>query len=929
MYRLAWSSLTLCCVVWGLGCSALEVEPPRFEDDSGQVPDEDAGFTGPDVEVPPLDAPPTVRITAPKAGDAIPLGTLRIEGTSGDDRGVASVFVKVGPNVPKLAETQDNFRTWWIESPVPQGVVLIEAEARDTAGQRSNPDRVSVTSETLGADTESPTVTILSPPDGSTPLHALVLVQGTAQDDRAVVSMDVLRNGELLKERAVATDDFFATWSRLVPLLPGLENELTFIARDALGNEGRATITLTGRAEVDRDAPSLEVTSPQDQAVINASSLEVRGTASDAVGMREVKVRVGTKPDGASEVVWEDYVTATTEDGFATWQATLAVPSGPFVLEARAIDLNGLATSVTLNLSNLYVSEWTEEVAIPLRLRAPTAAPTLRFELDRNGVNEVIAADVQRDIRVLELDTTNLLTDALNQIKTSCGTLWQQDDPNPRHDCTLTELGRTFARDGRTWQQSPEYAFVRLLTMTPANVVVTGTSIENLQGLANRLNVGGGFRQILAETLGISRTNEIVSTAAVVKALQEKWIASHPAASPGAKLAITLYDAMRDLAPLPERFGPSGSHPGLLDPSFTPRSEVFGPNFKMLLVARSNLRWLDGVDLSGAGNRPQKDYMAVVVDTTGPTFDDVLEFDFNDSTRFDVTGLNSNPRVDLRMRVLENDAFVPSCVEGSNCKANMPNTPYGGNKYVWSKAKYELEHLLAAAAYNQYATRNNYRQRYTILFGVIEAAEVTVGYGSGNPAGWTTFDTFADLGDPPPPQFLWELILEVGQVALHRVGNTTFPEGQADVMFTLRNVNVGLTADQIRTAMRPELQAQRATLSKKLLGDYAKNNGALDFFYQRGADGKPYLFFAAESDPRPQAGYKYAAPGFFADPELTQKLSSKAAGTSGDSVHEKLSLSAGETTVYVKDEAGQTYRLRLVVGDDPTEISVFASRRIP
>src|SRR5690606_19193301 len=112
----------------------------------------------------------------------------------------------------------------------------------------------------------------------------------------------------------------------------------------------------------------------------------------------------------------------------------------------------------------------------------------------------------------------------------------------------------------------------------------------------NALNLGGGFQQILAETLGIERTREIVTTAAVVKALQENWIASHPAASPGAKLSITLYDAMRDLGPLPQRFGPSGSHPGLLDPSFTPHSAVFGPNFRMLLVARSNLRWLDGVD---------------------------------------------------------------------------------------------------------------------------------------------------------------------------------------------------------------------------------------------------------------------------------------------------------------------------------------------
>src|SRR5690606_14030279 len=127
-----------------------------------------------------------------------------------------------------------------------------------------------------------------------------------------------------------------------------------------LGNEGRATITLTGRAEVDRDAPSLQVTAPQDQAVISAPSLEVRGTAGDEVGVREVKVRVGTMPPGSSETVWEEYVAADTEDGFATWQAQLPVPSGAFIVEVRAIDLSGLATSVTLNVVNTYVAEWTE-----------------------------------------------------------------------------------------------------------------------------------------------------------------------------------------------------------------------------------------------------------------------------------------------------------------------------------------------------------------------------------------------------------------------------------------------------------------------------------------------------------------------------------------------------------------------------------------
>ena len=343
---------------------------------------------------------------------------------------------------------------------------------------------------------------------------------------------------------------------------------------------------------------SSTVLTPADSSLVSSAVVSVAGTASDEVGLREVKLRVGTLKDGSTDIVWTDYAVATTDDGFETWHADLSIAPGPLQVEVRAIDLSGLATSVTVKLVNTFQPAWTEEVAIPLRLRTDTGSPTLNFELDREGVNEIIAADVQKDIRVLSLDTTSLLTNSLNQIKTSCGTLWQQDSADPKHDCTTTPLGQTY---GTNWRSTPEYSFVRLLTMTPANVVVDGTSIAGLKNLANTLNIGGGFNQILADSLGISRTSEIVTTPAVVKSLQDYWLSSHPAVLAGAKLPITLYDAMQDLAPLSTKLGPAGGHPGILDPSFTTRSVVFGPNFKMILVANSNLRWLDGIDLSGDG----------------------------------------------------------------------------------------------------------------------------------------------------------------------------------------------------------------------------------------------------------------------------------------------------------------------------------------
>jgi hypothetical protein len=244
---------------------------------------------------------------------------------------------------------------------------------------------------------------------------------------------------------------------------------------------------------------------------------------------------------------------------------------------------------------------------------------------------------------------------------------------------------------------------------------------------------------------------------------------------------------------------------------------------------------------------------------------------------------------------------------------------------VWAQPRHQVETLIAGSAYEQYRTRANVRNEYRWLLGIIKAAEVTVG--RNNPPGWATFSTFLDIGSPPESQYLWELILEVGQVALHNFSGQTLAEGRANVAFTLQDVDVGMSASEIRAAMRPELQRQRHVLSDKLLGDYEENNGAVDFTYRRGADGAPYLYFTAASDPLPDDAYTYEKPGFFADEALTTKLSSTAAGTSGDSAHEKLKLENGETTVYVSDETGSIFRLRCVVGAGD-DIQVFVARKV-
>ncbi len=870
-----------------------------------------AATAGPSGDVAPMDS-------TPDEGAQTETRVL-VRGTASDDAGVASVFVQIGPNAPRAAQTSDGFRTWSYEGDAPPGTYRVQVYAFDRAGRRSETVERLLHAPSSSAGAASPTIEILTPDDGLELPASGVVITGRANDDETVVRVEVERNGERLEERPILTDDFFAGWARTVTLLAGQANVFTFRAYDALGNVGTASITLFGAPEVDRAPPQLAILAPADGATLDAASLELRGSASDRLGVREVKVQLGRDLTGDGVPEFGESVFATTTDAFATFALTLDIPSGPFWLKVKAIDISGVSTTEVLTLENDHIAEWSEERRLPLFLR-PTPDTTVRLELDRAGVDEVIVPSVQAETEILRLNPDALVRNALTQIKNACGTAWRNDAQNPNHDCSLTELGRTFSGGDGTWQSSAEYSMVRILTMTPANVAVAGTSLEGLEGLAGLLSafgLAGDFSDILAETLGIPRTTEIVGTDAVADAIRDGVIAPHPNTGANGELIISLFDAMNDLAPLGARLGPVGEHPGILAAGSSPFSQVFTDEFEMIIVASSNLRWRDGVVLSEG-----KDYIAVVEDATGPSFDDVLEFDFNDPARFDVLGLSPDPVVDLRFVIQENPGFVPACTGNGSCQGNYPASPVG-TQHAWSLPTWDAERIVTTAALDQY--RNRVARPCAFSF-IACLARINVGQG-GAPPGWTEFNITLNLGSPPQPQFIWEMVSEVAQVALHELPAASIAEGDANVAFTLEDIGVGLTADEIRAAVRPVLQGQASRLSDMLLGDFAANNGRVDFFYARDTDGTPTLFFAAPSDPRPGAPYAYAQPGFFADVERTSRLSQTTLPGSSDTEHEKLRLAVGETVTYLEDEAGDVYRVRFVVGDDATEINAFVARR--
>lgn len=923
-------TLALVSVVAPLGVACVEVIPLE----RAEVPDAGVLDAHADVQADGVDdvegsadpVGPAVEIVAPADGTRLNTATVRIEGVAHDDSGLATIAVQVASNAPVLADSNDGYRTWWADVPVARGPFEVRAWGYDVNGLRStDEDAILLQGPSITSDDGAPHIEIIEPADASLALQPLVLVRGTTEDDGGVVRIDVFLNGEPLDERPVETDSFFAEWVRLVPLLPGEANVLEFVAFDRRGAHSTASITVTGRGIDDREPPELRLETPRAGETLTETMLTVRGRAVDEAGIRQVEVRAVRAGDDGEDIA-TNWQPASSFDAFATFEASLELVAGEQTIEVRAVDLSGLSTSVVVAIDVDVIDEYGTERVVRLRLRPDVAQPPVTLRVGRDRIGEVLSEEIQREILMLELDPTDLLTNTMNAIKTACGTAWRNDSASPNHDCSLTELGRTFRGADGTWRTSPEYALVRLLTMTPANVQVAGTSIAGLQELADGsffgITIGGGFGQILADSLGISRTTEITGTEAVVQALREYLIATHPAATPDGRMPVTLHDALNDMRPLGERFGPAGDHPGVVDPAVAAYGQVFEDDSAMVLTASSNLQWIDGVDLLSG-----KEYMAVVVDRIGPTFNDVIEFDFSSDETFRVEGLVERPVTDMRFQVYENDLFVPSCNGSTACTANLPGSPSSPSSY-WAQPRHQLESIIARAAYLQYQGRRSLRC-YINFLGC--QAEVRIGQGS-FPAGWTEFYIILGLGNPPRDQYIWELITEVGQVALHRVPAGTLAEGTADVAFDLKGIEVGITADELQEIVRPYLQAQAASISDLVLGNYRTNNGNLDFYYRRGDDGLPYLYFVAPDDPRPvDDGYPYTRPGFFAEPSLAEasRLSMLDIPGSGDAAHHKLPITPGIVEVFAQDRNLDVWRLRITATDEADELVIRAARRLP
>jgi hypothetical protein len=449
-----------------------------------------------------------------------------------------------------------------------------------------------------------------------------------------------------------------------------------------------------------------------------------------------------------------------------------------------------------------------------------------------------------------------------------------------------------------------------LLLMTPDNADLTGTSLEELIGLSG--SVGIPPARALANLLGVGVTDRFIPPEIVAQVMLRNVVGSHPNArfrrgpideahpdgmypvAPNS-LPLTLIDVVTNFEDMAERFGPVDEHPGFV--STAKGLTVVEDGFAMHTFVNANALPFKGADLGNAS--------VASVNSIGAQIE--TAHDYSDPNWMSIDGLVPDPIVsELTFTVFENGGFIP----GGDSRE-----PVGqGNSPGWDLPEWEFERVILEMAREIEQQIPAHCDEYELGTGVV-AFRACV-----DEDGWVTMETFNDLGNPPPPGYLHDMILEIAQVRLHDGG---IAEGEANVALSLTDVVVGVETDELITQTRENLEQNPEALREfaSLITD--STVGDADLYYLR-VEGEDWLYFVIEDDLRlddegqPVRDYGYEMPGFFADEGLTNKLSSTET-VDGDSAHEKLRIVPGDV-LYAADDEGQRFEIR--VGEKPSRARV-------
>lgn len=499
---------------------------------------------------------------------------------------------------------------------------------------------------------------------------------------------------------------------------------------------------------------------------------------------------------------------------------------------------------------------------------------------------------ILQDVWLADLDITQLMVNSLVKLR----------DLSDEEVADLTPA----ARNMRT-----------LLLFTPDNAVLDGTKLEELVALSAAVGIPPA--KALANLFATEVTGEFIPPQIVAEVMLDLVVGSHPntqsrrgpvdAEHPDGmwpvaprSVPLTLADVITNFEDMSERFGPIDGHPGFVEEA--KGITVIEDDFRMTTRVNANALPFKGIDLTSA-SVASVNSIAAQIETA---------HDYSSPDWIQIDGLVEDPRVErLTFTVLEHDDWVP----GGDTREPLPS----GSSPAWDLDPWIFERLITQMAQVKALEVPAHCDSYELGTGA-EAFRACI-----DDTGWVELSTFNDVGSPPPPAYLWDLDLEIAQVRLHDGG---LAEGDADIALTINDVSVGVTPEVLieqtrkNLELHPEALAEFASLiTKSTVGD-------ADFYYYRpavdaaAADQGDWLYFVVPSDLRlddeghPVRDYAYAVPGFYADADLSEKISS-AEEVDGDELHEKVRIEPGDV-LYVQDDEGRVFEL--AVGEKPSRARV-------
>lgn len=674
-------------------------------------------------------------------------------------------------------------------------------------------------------------------------------------DSACIVGRATARSGKSLDQvvlsdasgsRAVELDGD-GRFSTTASLQPNADNIVQFTATDTAGDLTSVEVTVTQ----DSTPPALTVDIPSaQQTITTAQSFTIQGTVAAPETLSTLRFTSGT---GGS----------TSIDVAAEWSVTIPLGVGQNELEIIATDLAGNEARVARNIQRQRVH---------VLNAPPTERQSTILRLSRSALEELLDEDAQKELMLAEIEIEPFLIEALNAIRNPVASGVDTSDWGPA-----------------------QFNFFNLLNLSVDSASLEGSSLGPLADLAYA--IGLPTARVLAEVLDVEVTEPALTTDLIVETLLNNLVLTHPNAvtnSDGAPvLRISLYDALNNLEPLADRFGPVPSigHPGIIGGAIY--AEIFEPGFLLSANATSNLIQHEGVDASASS----KSYVFLLEG------DQVLELDVFDDDTFSVVGLVDEPLVDITIALSESPKFEE--VGDQRNVGPIPGRPgfFRGNSEIWDLDPWVLEYIVADIVLNRFIDTyadDNFQATYRFSAGSIEDAAV-ISWDKG----WLVMETAGNLGNPPEPQYAWDALAELAQVRLHDGG---LAEGEANAIFDLEKVPVGIDSEQLIASLRPALDEQQDRLSELLLGGSGILESTSDFYFVAGdSSGAMFLFFRHPSDDG--ASYGYENPGFYSDAGLSSKASVTGTlpGTT-DSIHHKVSVASGDV-LFIEDDEGDRYKV--------------------